>query len=268
MDTDIEILVTGNGSDVSLDFYEPIDIPMEEYDARIGIKNFSTFNNIPNIQDGVNNCLNVKVPGSNEYKEFKLPTGAYELSAIADQMQEWIELTYPDLKNVDKNFKLIGNDATSKAEFIFKDDYGIDFDIDGSMCDLLGFNRQTKFEGKGRHVGQKIVNITTTTQLVFNCNITESNYINGRECPFLYNCIIDVPVGFRLTRELTDIAYKRVNTSQISHIRIWIVDEDGAPINLRQDRLAVTLSLKLKPKVAKVSIVESKAAKRARRREE
>ena len=58
--------------------------------------------------------------------------------------------------------------------------------------------------------------------------------------PFLYNCSADVAVGYRLTRELTDIAYKRLTTSQISHIRIWIVDEDGAPINLRKDELVVS----------------------------
>ena len=92
------------------------------------------------------------------------------------------------------------------------------------------------------------------TQLVFNCNLTESNYVNGRESPFLYNCGIDVPVGYRLYRELTDISYKNLTTSQISHIRVWIVDQDGALVNLRDDDLTITLSLKLKRRVARVSI--------------
>ena len=72
--------------------------------------------------------------------------------------------------------------------------------------------------------------------------------------PFLYNCPIDVPVGYKLSRELTDITYKRLTTSQISHIRIWIVDQNGAPVNLRNDDLVVTLSLKLKKRIAEVSI--------------
>ena len=72
--------------------------------------------------------------------------------------------------------------------------------------------------------------------------------------PFLYNCGIDVPVGYRLSRELTDIAYKNLTTSQISHIRVWIVDQDGAPVNLRNDELTVTLVLKLKRRIAKVKI--------------
>ena len=72
--------------------------------------------------------------------------------------------------------------------------------------------------------------------------------------PFLYNCTVDVPAGYRLTRELTDISYKRLTTSQISHIRVWIVDQDGAPVNLRKDQLTVTLSLKLVRRVPEVSI--------------
>ena len=48
--------------------------------------------------------------------------------------------------------------------------------------------------------------ITNVTQLVFNCSITESNYVNGKESPFLFNCGIDVPVGYQLSRELTNIS--------------------------------------------------------------
>lgn len=74
--------------------------------------------------------------------------------------------------------------------------------------------------------------------------------------PFLYSCSINVPVGYRLTRELMDISYKSLNTSQISHIGIWIVDEHESPVNSRDDDLTVTLSLKFTPHVASVSIVQ------------
>ena len=257
MDKDIEIIVKGQGSDISCDFYEPIDIPIEEYDAKIGVKNFSTFNNIPNIVAEKNNKLKIRIPESMTWEVFSLPTGAYELSVIAEHIVEWIEIKYPDLPDVEGKFKLIGNDATSKAEFIFKDNYGVDFDVDSSMCELLGFSRNVKCEGKGIHSGDNIVDITTVSQLVFNCNITSSNYINGKEMPFLYNCTVDVPAGYRLTRELTDISYKRLTTSQISHIRVWIVDQDGSPVNLRKDELTITLSLKYTRRVPLVSIASS-----------
>ena len=260
MDDNIEFIVRGKGSDISNDFLEPIVIPIETYEAKLGIKNFATYNNIPNIEAGRNNRLKIKVPGDANFKLFTLDTGAYELSIIAQQLSEWVEITYPHLKNVQENFKLIGNEATSKAEFLFKDDYGVDFNVEHSICELLGFKKDRKFNGIGRYVASEIVNIANVTQLIFNCSLTESNYINGRETPFLYNCGINVPVGYRLARELTDISYKNLTTSQISHIRIWIVDQNGAPINLRNDDLVVTLSLKLKRRVTEVSITSSSSS--------
>ena len=103
---------------------------------------------------------------------------------------EWIAVTYPKLENVEENFRLIGNTATSKAHFVFKDDYGIDFVVEASLHNLLGFNKENRIQGIGRSPGKRIVNITNVTELIFNCNITRSNYIDGKEMPFLlwYQC--------------------------------------------------------------------------------
>ena len=253
MDVNLEFILKGEGSDVSCDFNEPILIPTDTYEAKLGLKNFATYNIIPNVELNVNNQLKIKVPGA-DYQIFALETGAYGLLVIYDQLKEWIEMKYPKLKKVEENFKLLGNDATSKAEFIFKDDYGIDFNVENSMCELLGFTKSDKFEGLGRYIASGIVKIANVTQLIFNCNITDSNYINGQEMPFLYNCSINVPAGYRLQRELTDIAYKKLTTSQISHIRVWIVDQNGHKVNLRNDDFIVTLSLRLKRIVTPVSI--------------
>ena len=255
MDVNLEFILKGKGSDISTDFHEPIIIPTDVYEARLGLKSFATYNNIPNVESNRNNQLKIKVPG-NDFELFTLDTGAYELSIIYVQLCEWIENKYPTLKNVEDNFRLLGNDATSKAEFIFKGDYGIDFNVEHSIHKLLGFKKNDKFQGKGRYIGTDIVSIANVTQLIFNCSITVSNYINGQEMPFLYNCGIDVPAGYRLSRELTDISYKRLTTSQISHIRIWIVDQEGTPVNLRRDDFVVTLTLKLKRLVTQVSIAQ------------
>ena len=253
MDSLIEVILKGKGSKISSDFHEPILIP-PDVNAQIGLKNFATFNNIPNVVKGKNNQLKIKVPNSESWYVFSLETGAYELKVIAKQIEEWILVKFPKLKKVKEDFGLVGNNATSKADFCFLDDYGVDFDVDASMYKLLGFDEKDKFEGVGQYVGKRIVNITNVTQLVFNCNITSSNYINGRKMPFLYNCSVDVPAGYRMGRELTSIAYKKLNTSQISHIRIWIVDEHGDTVNLRDDNLTVTLSLRLSPRAKTVKL--------------
>ena len=253
MDVNLEFLLKGKGSDISSDLYEPIIIPTDTYEARLGLKSFATYNNIPNVELNRNNQLKLKVPG-HDFEIIAFDTGAYELGLLANHLREWIELKYPKLKNVSEKFMLIGNDATSKAEFVFKDDYGIDFNVENSIHNLLGFKKNDKFEGKGKFIGSNIVNIATVTQLIFNCNITDSNYINGQEMPFLFNCNINVPAGYQLSRELNNVTYKKLTTSQISHIRVWIVDQNGYPVNLREDDFVVTLTLHLRRRVTPVSL--------------
>ena len=105
MDNLIEIIVRGKGSKITSDFREPIIIPSELYTAQIGLKNFTTFNNIPNVFKDRNNQLKIKVPGDEEWHVFTLETGAYELKVIAEQIVEWITVKYPKLKDVkDKVF--------------------------------------------------------------------------------------------------------------------------------------------------------------------
>ena len=254
-DVNFEIILKGRGSDIDINFREPIIIPTNVYEGKIGLKGFVTYSNIANVEENVNNKLRIKVPDSEEYVTFTLETGVYEVASINKQIQEFISQNHPKLKDVSENFKLIGNDATQKAEFIFKiDGYGVDFDVEYSLHKLLGFNRNDKFENRGRHIAENIVDIVKVTQLVFNTNITESNYLNEQEVPFIYNCSIDVPAGYRLMREITNVSYKTLTTSQISTIRVWITDQNAEPVNLRGDELLVTLSLKLEKLVSKVEI--------------
>ena len=51
----VEIIVRGKGSDISTDFYEPINIPTDIYEAKLGVKSFVTFNDMPNFVEGHKN---------------------------------------------------------------------------------------------------------------------------------------------------------------------------------------------------------------------
>ena len=123
------------------------------------------------------------------------------------------------LKNEKDKLNLVGNDATLKAEFIIKrDGYRVVFDVEGSVCKLLGFDKTDRFEDRGRFHAKTIVKIAPVTQLVFNTNLSEANYINNRATPFIYNCTIQVPPGYRIVREVDNVSYKSLTTTQISYI--------------------------------------------------
>lgn len=238
-----EIIFRGRGSTLQTDFGEPLLVGDNQI-AEIGLKSFAFYNSIPNVTKNVNNCIRLAVPGSG-WETVSLETGSYELSSIAQELSSWIQLKYPHLKDVDENFKLRGNDATSKAEFTFKQDYGFNFDTPYTIAPLMGFNRTRQERGVGRWTGDRIVNITNVTNLVFNTNISEPNFINNIRTPFLFNCTIDVPSGYRLSRELSNIQYKRLNTNQLTSVKVWITDQFGSLVDLRNELVIITLSLRV-----------------------
>ena len=238
-----EFILKGNGSTLQTEFAVPIYIKEEEI-AEIGLKSFSFYNSIPNITQNENNCLQIAVP-NHSWQTVNLPTGSYELSSIERELVEWIKVKFPTLKNVDENFKLEGNEALSKAEFTFLGDYGFKMDTPYSIAGLLGFDQKQQGRGPGKYRGNSIVNITQISTILFNCNISEPDYINNIHTPFLFNCTIDVANGYKLSRELSNITYKMVNTKQISSLRVWITDQEGRPINLRNEEVIVTLSLRI-----------------------
>ena len=237
-----EFIATGKGSDLLIEFATPIFIEDDEF-AEIGLKSFSFYNSIPNVTSNVNNCLQISVPGT-DYQTIHLPTGSYEINSIEKEIVEWIKVRFPKLKKVDEEFKLEANSALSKAQFIFLNDYGVNFDVPHSIAKTLGFNAQRKEKGEGKYLGDSIVNISNVTSILINCNISEPNYINNKFSQFIFNCTIDVSNGYRLSRELTNITYKRVNTNQISSLRVWFTDEHGHLLNLRKEQALVTLSLR------------------------
>ena len=290
-DVNYEFIIRGKGTDISTSFCEPIIIPTDIYEAKIGLKGFVCYNSIPNVTQDVNNKISIRVPDddksaiigedddnedgnssacgggggertdidSNAFVTYSLETGAYEISTINSQLQELLSQKYPKLKTLTDDFKLIGNDATGKAEFIVKKaGYGVSFNVEGSICTLLGFNKDDIFENQGRFVAGKIVDICPVTQLIFNTNVSESNYINDMETPFVYNCSIDVPPGYRISREINNISYKNLTTNQISFLRVWVTDQVGRPVNIRDDELLVTLSLKLEKLWTKVEVTDRK----------
>ena len=50
----------GKGSDLSNILLEPINIPIETVEAKLGLKSFATYNNIPNVEKGRNNQLKTR----------------------------------------------------------------------------------------------------------------------------------------------------------------------------------------------------------------
>ena len=55
--------------------------------ARLGLKSFATYNNIPNVELNRNNQLKIKLPG-HDFEIVAFEIGAYELSLLAKQLYD------------------------------------------------------------------------------------------------------------------------------------------------------------------------------------
>ena len=236
----VDIVLNGIGSDLKLFLPIPIVIA-QNGSAKLGLKNFNTFNSIPNVHQNVNNTLKIKIPSETNWHVFELPSGSYDLTEINERIWEWLE-TSRGLVDGRKNFILIGSNATGCCSFIFKQNYSVDFDVKNSIGKLLGFDKSS-FEGVGRHEAEKPAKLCAANQLHFNCNVIEGSFFKRKQVPLLYSCNLDVPPGCKITREISQISYKKCNSHQLSYFHVWIEDEQFNLIDLRNDALIVTLSL-------------------------
>ena len=244
----IEFIFKGSGSDLVIRLPKAIHIP-EGHHASLGLKNFSTYNSIANVQQNINNAIRIQTPSDPVWKIFKLETGAWDLDSIAESLYTWIEHQWPDLQNVREDFILTGENATSRCIFTLKNEYGIDFNVENSMCTLLGFRQTDRLVGRGQYKAPRIANIARVAQLLFNCNIVETSWFNDTHVPLLYNCVLNVPPGFRMYKDIENISYKKLNTPTIQVIHLWIENQERRQIDLRNDLLVVTLSLNIIPPV-------------------
>ena len=242
---EIELMVKGRGSEIFTEFTEPIKVS-ENHFAEIGLKSLSLYNSVPNILEKVNNCIKIKVPGDDNFEILQFSTGAFELIGLYDELVQWIELRHPKLQNVNENIVMQGNLATGKCEFILKKGYGFSMNTENSIAHVLGFNITSVGEGPAKFIGPNMVNISTISTLMVNTNISVPNFINNRPVPYIFTCTIDVPTGYRLRREVPFVRYKKVNTNQISSLKVWITDECGERVNLREEEVVVVILLRIR----------------------
>lgn len=205
------IILKGHGARLTLTLPSPV-IGCRQ----VGLKNFGTFLNIPNI----NNAIKI---GEKMYHL----EGWFDLTSIARY------LTLP-------SFKLTGT-SLGKSQ-IDLGEIVVTFDVESSLGATLGFGRRT-LKGPGRFVGEDKVNLHLVDQFLFHSNISEPIHVNDTMQNVVYNVPVNSDPGCRFSREISDVSYKRLNRDVISTVEIWITDGAGRTIDLRSD-LSVTLELK------------------------
>lgn len=217
--------LSAQSSSISCDIFPSIDLSEGLWE--IGLIDLSTYNSIPNVEEGVNNIFYY---GD---KFIEIPTGAYEI----EDLEKYIK------KNISNNSKvsLTPNNNTLKIE-MFSNEI-IHFEKPKSIGTLLGFNEQV-YEAYKTHRSENLVNINFVNVIRLSCNIVRGSYQNGSESHVLHEFYPSVPPGFKIIETPHNVIYLPVNVQKLTNITCDLRDQNGKLINFRNETISLRLHLR------------------------
>jgi hypothetical protein len=211
---------------------------LDSSDYEVALISLETFYSFPNIEDGVNNVFAYKTDPAQPSQLIYIPTGNYEINNIANEIRRQVgDAAY-------NNMVLTRNDATSKAVFIMKNNYRIDFTVQNSIREVLGFNSRLVGGVDGYYNGDQIINILNVNSVFVNCDLINNSYSNGVVAPIIYSFFPNVSPGFKIVRNVENPIYLRVNKSQINSVTTWLTDQDKNKLNFRGETITIRFHLR------------------------
>lgn len=220
--------MSGKGSVITCDVFPPLDLSRGEWE--IGVVDFTTYNSIPNVEEGVNNKITIGTTSVN------FPTGSYEI----DDIRDYIEKCIKD-KKLDYEFKLKANTNTLKVEMFAT--ASIDFTANTSLAPLLGFSKRA-LEADKWHESDLPVDINKVNVVRVECNVARGTYDNGLEGHIIHEFYPAVPPGYKIVETPRNVIYVPVNVKQLQSLSVSIVDQNNRLINLRGETVNLRLHLR------------------------
>lgn len=222
--------LSGKGSELKCDIFPPIQLNDHEK-WELGLIDFTTFNSIPNIVDGVNNVLYYGTDG-----KIRLPTGSYEIADIATYVNDYL------IKHND-NIQIIikANNNTLRSE-IFSN-VQLDFNQSNSLGTILGF-AEGILEPNIWHSSTLPISIVQVEIIRLVCNLVSGSFNNGIEGHIIHEFYPTVPPGYKIVEIPTNVIYLPLNTTEIHNITVRLEDQKGRKINFRDEIITLRLHLR------------------------
>lgn len=213
------------GSVLSCDVFPPHDLSDGSY--VIGLVDLSTFNSIPNIEHDKND----KFYYGNQIISFE--EGSYEIENIENYIKTQL------VNGVKLSLK--ANNNTLKSEIQCSEI--IHFDKEGTIVPMLGFS-EISLPPNTKHISDLPVDIIKVNTICVECNIVRGTFDNGREGHVLHEFYPLVPPGYKIVEIPNTIVYLPVNVQRIHNITVVLRDQNGQPINLRNETVSLRLHVK------------------------
>jgi hypothetical protein len=224
------ITLTGNSSELSCDFFPPIEVSKN---AKICLLGFQTNNSIPNITDKCNKIGFIYKDGPISVKNdvFTIPTGSYELNEIEAVIKRL-------LVDYNTSFELRADNNTLKCEMT--SNKSIDFSMQNSIGELLGFKNRV-YAANINHQSDTLVNITKTNCIYIDSNLAAGSFNNGKQCHTIHEFYPNVPPGYKIIEIPTHLVFYPINSTTITHASIILKNQNNELIDLRGEPISIRL---------------------------
>ena len=88
-----------------------------------------------------------------------------------------------------------------------------------------------------------MVNILTINSIPVNIDIISDSYVNGSTQPIIYSFFSNVSPGYKIIVNLHNLLYLPITADTIHSITIWLRDQNGKELNLREENLSMRFHL-------------------------
>src|SRR5271157_115029 len=215
--------------------------PSKKYEA--ALLSLHMFNSIPNIIDGKNNVFKYSIDNGITWKVISIATGAYELTAINNEIQRQMIVE----GDFDKNNSLCyititANESRGTSIInITNADYVV-ANSRYSIASVLGFTVNTLLK-HGYNESPSKVDITHINSILVNINIIMGSYDMGNSSSCIHLFYPNVGFGYKII-EKPDPVWYPVTRSDISRMELSLMDQDGKPIDIGGERLTVRICVR------------------------
>ena len=107
---------------------------------------------------------------------------------------------------------------------------------------LLGFDN--KLYTSGFNESENMVNILTINSIQVNINIISGSYVNGSTQHTIYSFFSDISSAYKIIENPHNILYLPITADTIHNITIWLTDQNGNELNLREENLSMRFQLR------------------------
>lgn len=136
---------------------------------------------------------------------------------------------------------LRANHNTFKCEIKCNEE--IDFTKPNTIGPLLGFKNRKLIKDKW-HQSDFPISITNINSICVNCNLVQNTYNNEMPVHILHMFYPNVPPGYKIVENPTNVIYLPINTHHINEIILKITDQHGRLVNFKQELITIRLHLK------------------------